>query len=68
MDKNIEKVIEIMNEEFEKNNKSYYIIALEFGEDWEPQLTVSWTINTNELIVWKYMIDKHIDSQISLNE
>lgn len=68
MDKNITKVVEIMNEEFEKNGKSYYIMAIEIDWEWSYELTASWSITTNELIVAKYMVDKHIDDKIFLGE
>lgn len=68
MDKNIKKVVEIMNEEFEKGGKSYYIMAIEIDNKWSYELTASWSISTNELIVAKYMVDKHIDDKIFLDE
>ncbi len=68
MDKNITKVVEIMNEEFEKNGKSYYIMTIEIDNEWSYELTASWSISTNELIVAKYMVDKHIDDKIFLDE
>lgn len=68
MDKNIKKVVEIMNEEFAKQDKWYAIFSLLFDSNWDKKMEVNCSLNTDQLIIAKHIIDTYIDNYIVLNE
>jgi hypothetical protein len=67
MDKNLEKVIDIMNEEYEKAGKWYALFAIEFDWTWNRDLRVNCSLDMDQMIITKYMIWSYIDSSFTNN-
>ena len=63
----LDKVIDIMNEDFANRGKTYYVVSVEFDEGWDHKLNAFWVSTTNELMQIKYIIDRHLEIKIEDN-
>ena len=63
MNKQLEKVIDIMTDDYLDKDKAYIIMGAEFvWANWDITTEFSWSYTVNELIIFKHRINKH-DSQ-----